>query len=101
MGSAEKTNDKGLKKISVLNWIGTLILCAIPGVNILVLLGYAFFSKAQAKRSFAVAMILLIIFTAILICAAFLVFPEQLAQLASQLRGSIPKAAAGNVIVME
>lgn len=100
MGTEENTKGKSLRRISVMNWIGTLILCSIPGVNVIALIIYAFFSKAQAKRSFAVAVLLLTLFVAAIICAAFLIFPEQLANLASQLRGSLPKTGA-NVVVLQ
>lgn len=101
MDAIEKKKEKGIQKISIMNWIGTLIICSIPGINILAFLTYAIFSKAQAKRSFAIASLILIILLAAVICAVFLIFPEQLAQLASSLRGSLPQAPAGNILVMD
>lgn len=75
------------KKVSVWNWMGTLILCAIPGVNLIALILFIIFAKAQSKRSFAIAMLVLELICAALIVAAFLIFPDQLAQLAADLRG--------------
>lgn len=95
----KKKNEQ--QKISVMNWIGTMILCAIPGVNILALLGFALFSKAQAKRSFAAASLILLIVCVAAVCAVFLIFPEQLAKLASDLRGSLPQSPAGNVLMLQ
>lgn len=75
------------KKVSVWNWMGTLILCAIPGVNLIALILFIIFAKAQSKRSFAIAKLVLELICAALIVAAFLIFPDQLAQLAADLRG--------------
>lgn len=73
-------------RISVLNWMGTLLLCAIPGVNIIAMILFIILAKTQAKRSFAIAGLILIVIFAALICAAFLVFPNELAELANQMR---------------
>ena len=85
MGRAEKTNK--YRKVSVWNWMGTLILFSIPGVNILALILTIIFAKAQAKRSFAIASLVLMVLCAALVFAAFLVFPEELARFAADLRG--------------
>lgn len=74
------------RRVSVINWLGTLILYAIPGVNLIALILMASLSKAQAKRAFAIAGILLMIVTALLIVSAFLFFPEQLLRFAEWLR---------------
>ncbi|MDY5220901.1 MAG: hypothetical protein ACI4O8_11115 [Aristaeellaceae bacterium] len=85
MGRAE--NKSKYRKVSVWNWMGTLILCSIPGVNLIALILFIIFAKAQSKRSFAIAMLVLELLCAALIIAAFLVFPDQLAQFAADLRG--------------
>ena len=82
--SAEK-NGKN-KKVSVWNWMGTLILMAIPGVNLIALILFLIFAKAQAKRSYCIACLVLWLVGIALVCAAFLAFPEQLSQLADYLR---------------
>ncbi len=74
------------QRISVLNWMGTLLLCAIPGVNIIALILFIILAKSQSKRSFAIAGLVLMVIVAALICAAFLVFPNELADLANQIR---------------
>ena len=80
--------EKGSKKrISVWNWMGTLLLSAIPGVNILAWILFIIFAKTQSKRNFAIACIVLVLLFGVLVCAAFLVFPLQLAELADNLRG--------------
>lgn len=74
------------QKISVLNWMGTLLLCAIPGVNIISMILFIILAKSQAKRSFAIAVLILTVILAALVCAAFLVFPNELSDLANQIR---------------
>ena len=83
--------SKTIKKPSVLNWMGTLFLLTIPGVNLIVLILSAIFAKTHAKRSFAVAGILLTLLYAVLIFAAFALFPGFFTKLADTLRG-IPTA---------
>jgi len=83
---ARAENNKKYRKVSILNWMGTLILTAIPGVNIIAMILFIIFAKAQAKRSFAIAMLLLMLIGAALFCAAFIVFDVQLAAFAEALR---------------
>ncbi len=84
---ARAVSKSKYKKVSVWNWMGTLILCSIPGVNLIALILFIIFAKAQSKRSFAIAMLVLELICAALVIAAFLIFPDQLAQLAADLRG--------------
>ena len=76
----------GKNRPSILNWMGTLILYGIPGVNLIFLILSAIFAKSSAKRNFAIAGILLMVIFAILIFAAFAVFPDYFAHLGQQLR---------------
>lgn len=85
---SEFNNDSGIfeeeeletkeKSISVLNWMGTLLLAAIPGVNILFLLGSAIFARTKSKKHFAAAALLWILIVLVLICAAWFVFGEEI-----------------------
>lgn len=84
---ARAENKSKNKKVSVWNWLGTLILCGIPGVRLVALILFIIFAKAQSKRSFAIAMLLLDLIVVALVVAAFLIFPDQLAQFAADLRG--------------
>ena len=84
MARAEKTKTK---KISILNWMGTLIVCGIPGVNLLALILFIIFAKNPSKRSFAIASLLLMILFTALAFAAFIVFDAQLSEFAAYLRG--------------
>ena len=65
-------------RVSVLNWMWTIVLACIPGVNIIALFLLAFLSKKQPKRTFAAAALVLMLIVAILIFVAFLVFPSEL-----------------------
>ena len=84
---ARAENKGKSKKVSVWNWMGTLILCSIPGVRFIALILFIIFAKAQSKRSFAIAMLVLDVLVVALAFAAFLIFPDQLAQFAADLRG--------------
>lgn len=74
------------KQPSVLNWMGTLILYGIPGVNLIFLILSAIFAKSTGKRNFAIAAILLTVIFTILTFAAFAVFPEFFTRLGQSLR---------------
>lgn len=87
MSSAEKSGRiSKSRRVSVWNWLGTLILLAIPGVNILALIAFLALSRAQAKRSFCVAYLILLILAVVLVCGTFLAFPKELSEFAAQLR---------------
>ena len=81
----------GKKGPSVWNWMGTLILYAIPGVNLIFLILSAIFAKSSAKRNFAIAGIVLMVLGVILTFVAFALFPDVFTRLGQQLReaGSI------------
>lgn len=80
------TRAKKSTHISVLNWMGTLLLCAIPGVNLIALILFLIFAKSSSKKSFALAALLWILLSAIATVALLLAFPTQAAELANFLR---------------
>jgi hypothetical protein len=82
MASTEK------KHVSTINWLGTLILSAIPGVHLVFVILTIIFAKAQAKRSFAIASLVLTVLHALGIVAAFLFLPEQMKNLAEIIRNT-------------
>lgn len=71
---------------SVLNWMGTLILVSIPGVNLIFLILSAIFAKSSSKRSFSVAGILLIVLCTLLTFLGFMFFRDFFLRLADALR---------------
>ena len=81
-----KNGKNGKNRPSVLNWMGSLILYAIPGVNLIFLILSIIFAKTGAKRNFAIAALVLMVLSLLLLCAAFVLFPTQLTQLAQSMR---------------
>ena len=79
-------SKSGKNRPSILNWMGTLILVEIPGVNLIFLILSAIFAKSAAKRNFAIAALLLVLLWVIVIFAAFALFPEYFAKLGQALR---------------
>ena len=82
-------------RVSVLNWMWTIVLACIPGVNIIALFLLAFLSKKQPKRTFAAAALVLMLIVAILIFVAFLVFPAELLAFGEWLRDLTPLQGSG------
>ena len=80
MARAKKT------KISVLNWMGTLLLCSIPGVNLIAIICFLIFAKNPSKRSYAVALLLWALIAVVVVVALLLAFPEQAGMVADILR---------------
>lgn len=91
-------SNSSKKQPSVLNWIGSLILYSIPGVNLIFLILSAILAKSTAKRSFAIAGILLMVICAVLTFAAFMIFPDFFTRLTDALRQSVHPAPIGEVI---
>ena len=82
-------SQKKGKRISVWNWLGTLFVCGIPGINIIALILILIFARSASKRNFAIATLLLTIILAALLFAAFMIFPGTFTSWASLLRGEI------------
>ena len=89
MARAKKT-----AKISVLNWMGTLLLCSIPGVNLIAVICFLIFAKSPSKKSFAKAMLLWMLIAVAAGAALLLALPEQAAELANLLREAAAQAPA-------
>ena len=86
------------KQPSVLNWMGSLILYSIPGVNLIFLILSAIFAKSTSKRSFAIAGILLIVLCALLTFIAFMIFPDFFTKLAEYMRQPVNPARVSEVL---
>ena len=86
------------KQPSVLNWMGTLILYAIPGINLIFLILSAIFARSSGKRNFAIAGILLIVICALLTFVAFALFPDFFARLTQAMRDSVRHAPVGDAV---
>ncbi len=83
---------------SILNWMGSLFLVSIPGVNLIFLILSAIFAKSSSKRSFAIAGILLILLCAILTFAAFAIFPDYFTKLTETMRQAAHPATLNEVV---
>ena len=79
------TRTKKASTVSVLNWMGTVILTAIPGVSLIFIILTLIFAKAPSKRNYAWALLLLTALTLVAAVALLALFPEQAAQLADAL----------------
>ena len=86
VGESKKTG--GENRVSVWNWMGTLLVMCVPGVNIVAAILFIILANTQAKRAYAIAFLLVTLLLAALTCAAFLFLPDQLSALADMLRGA-------------
>ena len=73
-------------RISVLNWMGTLLLCAVPGVNLVAAICFIIFAKSPSKKTFGAAVLLWTLLLAAAVVAVLLVLPDQVAEFAAFLR---------------
>ena len=76
MGRAEKSSK--YRKVSVWNWMGTIILTAIPVVNIIMLIILIATAKTRTRRNFAIASLVLIVLAFLLTAAAVVFFGEEI-----------------------
>ena len=83
---------------SVLNWMGTLLLYAIPGVNLIFLILSAIFAKSTSKRSFAIAGIVLMVLCAVLVFVAFALFPDFFTKLTEAMRQAAHPLPVGDAL---
>ena len=77
---------KSKNRVSVWNWLLTLLLMSIPGVNLIAVICFLIFAKAQPKRSYALAVLIWTILVTVGMVVALMVFPEQVNQAADMLR---------------
>ena len=73
------------KPVSIINWMLTIILSVIPGVNIIGFIGMMIFAKNRSKKTYAAAALILCVLFAVLFIAAFLVFGDEIVELAGKL----------------
>lgn len=80
MNGEARSGQRKYSTVSVLNWFGTLIVMMIPVVNLVMAIVWAATSKRQAKRSFAIASLILMIVLVALSFAAIALFGEQISK---------------------
>lgn len=81
------------QQISVLNWMLTLLISMIPGVNLIVWLAWQFMPVKKMRKRFALAALLLTILLAIAFFACFMAWgPQIVAWLESVQPAAVPAA---------
>ena len=70
--------EKTGKSVSVWNWIGTLLLAAIPVVNIITMIVLIVRARTRTRRNFAIAALALEVFFLLLFAAALVFFGEEI-----------------------
>lgn len=73
-------------RVSFLNWMITLLLCAIPGVNIITAICFLIFGKEPSKKTFAAAVLVWNILIAIACIVLLIVMPETLIALSTLMK---------------
>ena len=86
---SRKENRIRRKPISILNWMLTIIVTFIPGVNVLGCLGMLIFSKNRSKKNYSAAALILIAIFVVLFLLAFLFFGDQIVDLTKKLSESV------------
>lgn len=76
------------KPISIINWMLTIIISVIPGVNIIGFVVMLIFARNKSKKTFAAAALILCALAVVLFIAAFLIFGDQIVELASKLNAA-------------
>ena len=70
--------EKTGKSVSVWNWIGTLLLAAIPVVDIITMIVLIVRARTRTRRNFAIAALALEVFFLLLFAAALVFFGEEI-----------------------
>ena len=70
--------EKTGKSVSVWNWIGTLLLAAIPVVNLITMSVLIIKARTRTRRKFAIAALALEIFFLLLFAAGLVFFGEEI-----------------------
>ena len=70
--------EKTGKSVSVWNWIGTLLLAAIPVVNLITMIVLIIKARTRTRRNFAIAALALKIFFLLLFAAGLVFFGEEI-----------------------
>ena len=73
------------KPVSILNWMLTIIMSIIPGVNIIGFIATMIFAKNRSKKTYAAAALILCVVFVVLFIAAFLIFGDKIVDLVSKL----------------
>lgn len=91
-----RNKNKNYKPVSVGGWLGTILLSAIPGLNLLLWIVWAFAARRPSRRSFSIAMLILTLIFAALIAAAIFLWGAEILEWARALDPELfsPEAAS-------
>lgn len=70
--------NKDYTPVSVGGWLGAILLSAIPGLNLILWVIWAFAAKKPSRRSFSIAMLILTLIFAALVAAAVSLFGSEI-----------------------
>ena len=82
---SEKKAETAYQKVSIGGWMGTLILSAIPGLNLILWIIWACGAKRPSRRTFAIACLLLTLICAALAALAITLYGQEILEWARQL----------------
>lgn len=89
MNGGTRAETKRHSAISVGNWIWTVFLSLIPGVNVITFIVLIVVSKVPTKRNFAIASLIVAFLLVLLYLAAIMFFPDSLIDLLTGATNSI------------
>lgn len=72
--------NSGARSISFINWLITLILSVIPGVNLIFFIFTMALARHPAKKSYAIAAFTLTLVILIALCVAVIFFGDDIAK---------------------
>ena len=81
------------QQISVFNWMLTLLISIIPGVNLIVWLAWLFMPVKKMRKRFALAALLLTILLAIAFFACFMAWGPQIVAWLESIQPAVEAAA--------
>ena len=90
-----RNKNKNYKPVSVGGWLGTILLSAIPGINLILWIIWAFAAKKPSRRSFSIAMLILTLLFAALAAAAIFLWGTEILEWARALDPELFSPAAG------
>jgi len=73
------------KPVSIINWMLSILFSIIPGVNIIGFIATLIFAQNRSKKTYAAAALILCVIFAVLFVAAFIVFGDEIVELAGKL----------------
>ena len=87
--------DKGYKRVSVGGWMGTLLLSAIPVVNLILWIIWAFAAKKPSRKTFAIACLVLTLIFAAIVAAGVSLYGKEILEWARQIDPQLFSKAMG------